>query len=700
MGFLFVKSAKIDTKPQYTGLQIQTASNALPVPILFGTNIIAPNIIWYDNFKTIKKEEKQGGKGGGSVTSVSYSYSADVMLGLCEGPINGMGRVWVDKSEKTIAEEGWEVFAGNNPQDVWPYLKTTKALAYNGLAYLAEANFPLGDTASLGNHNFETKGLLSGSLTGVVNADDADVALLIEQFLSNDQFGTYFPSAYIDQYTLKGGTNTYALQCFCKAMGFGLSPSITGQETAATIIERWLELVHATVIWSDGVLKFIPYSEDNVTGNGFTWLARTAPLYDLTDDDYVDRGSDDPVKISRIDVARADNIIRLEINDRTNRYIKTPVESRDESAIQLFGQRVGSTVQANEVCVTAMAALSGQLMLQRRLYIRNNYRFTLSWEYCLLEPMDVVTLTDSKLGLNKLAVRIVSIEEGETGHLDVIAEDLVLGLSQPTVYSKQSVVNVPINTNATTVNVNTPLIFEAPLELTNGVAQIWVGASGVSGNLNWGGCEVWVSTDNATYQQLGTVESRANQGVLTAALADYTGANPDNTNTASVNLAMSAGALLSTSSGDAQAGVTRCVIDNELFSYTVATLTSPNNYNLTGLWRGQNGTAHAAHANGAAFCRLDDNVAKIDLPPAYIGKLLYIKFVSFNVFGQGMQDISTLTPYQFTPIGLAGGFNNALLNRLAAGQPTDLGSTTTTSGGANLGSTTGTATATINLGAI
>ena len=38
--------------PDYTGLQIQTAVNALPVPIVWGESKLAPNVIWYNNFQT------------------------------------------------------------------------------------------------------------------------------------------------------------------------------------------------------------------------------------------------------------------------------------------------------------------------------------------------------------------------------------------------------------------------------------------------------------------------------------------------------------------------------------------------------------------------------------------------------------------------------------------------------------------------
>lgn len=158
--------------------------------------------------------------------------------------------------------------------------------------------------------------------------------------------------------------------------------------------------------------------------------------------------------------------------------------------------------------------------------------------------------------------------------------------------------------------------------------------------------------------------------------------------------------MLSTTGEEALSGFTKFVVNGELMSYTTANLTATSQYDLTGLYRGQDNSTISAHANGSPFCRLDDAIAKIDLPAAYIGRTLYIKLVSFNPFGQGLQDISVVTPYTFTPVGASYGFNNALLNRLASGQPTDLGTLASTEGGCDLGNLTPPETAAVNLGSI
>ena len=83
----------------------------------------------------------------------------------------------------------------------------------------------------------------------------------------------------------------------------------------------------------------------------------------------------------------------------------TPVEARDQSQIELYGARVGSTIQAHEICDEInVGPIVAQTILQRQLYVRAHFAFKLSWEYCLLDPMDVVTISDANLGLSAYPV--------------------------------------------------------------------------------------------------------------------------------------------------------------------------------------------------------------------------------------------------------------------------------------------------------
>ncbi len=679
--------------PDYTGLQLQTSSNAIPITIVWGINQIAPNIIWNDDFAAIPQytSGSSGGKGGGGsgATVSSYNYQTAIMLGLCEGPITAIGTIWQGQSTYSLADLGWSAFLGTNSQTAWGYLASQHAdevLTYPGLAYVASPNFSLGSGASLSVSYVEVYGPLYES--AVINAHDADPALVIQDFLTNAQYGVGFPPASIDATTLLGGSGGASYQAYCMAAGLALSPALTNQEAANSILSRWLQLTNTAAIWSDGKLKFIPYGDSAITGTLYaggsvTFVPNLMPVYSLTDDDFVGQDGTDPVQVSRSDAYAASNWQSVEYLDRGNAYAATPATAFDQNAIDLYGLRIASTVIGHEVCDASIAATMAQLILQRGLYIRNSYTFKLSWEYCLLEPMDLIDITDIGLGLNATTVRITEIEEDESGLLSVTAEEFPAGTATTIAYPTQTSSGNTIDRNIAPDAIHAPLIFEPPAALTTGgQAEVWIGASGGpsgSADPNWGGAIVWISADNVSYASVGIMTAPARQAFLTAPLAfaaGQSGSSPpftmiDGVNTLSVSLAESGGALSSTTLQGAENAGTLAIVGSELLAFETATLTAPNAYALSGLARGLYGSTPAAHASGAAFTRLDEAIFKYQLPALYIGQTFYLKLQSFNVFGNAVQDLSSCVAYPYTPVG--SGRVGPVAQALAVGTNLDCG---------------------------
>jgi|GEM_PF-705386 len=679
-------SAPSNTTPDYTGLQIQTAVSTLPVPIVWGTTKIAPNLIWYENFRI--HQGGSGGKGGifgGGGNQSQTSYSADVILALCEGPIAGIRQIWRGQSLFTLAQLGLSLFVGTTPQAVWsgfsgefffegailefspPY--PAEALAYQGTAYVAALNYQLTSSATLDNHNFEVKGLRW--ITGwdrssyPENGFDADPALIIDDFLTSTQFGVGFPSASIDATTLftQGGGNDASLQTWCRANGLSLSPALTSQEPAASILARWLQLINVAAVWSNGTLRFIPYGDQTVTGNGITFVPGVTPIYNLTDDDFIVESGADPLEVSVSDLYQAYNVLRVECADRNNQYALTTVEARDQNAIEYLaaatgaaGVRLAPTVTAHEICDTNIALISAQLQLQRGLYIRNTYKFRLSWEYCLLDPMDLVTVTDTILGLNNTAVRITDIEEDDNGYLEVAAEEFPQGVASAVLYATASATSNPVNRNAGVGSVNTPILFEPTDELGGGL-QIWAALS--NANSLYGGCNVLVATGaDGPYGWVGTLNHNSMMGVTTAdlpAVAD----NPvsttlDSLNTLAVDLTQSNGVLAAASPADIAALDNPCYVGGEIICFGASALTATSNYSLSNLARGTYGseTSIADHPAGTPFARLD-NVFKYPFGQGQIGQTLYFKFQSFNAWGGGVQSLADCAAYPYVVTGSA-----------------------------------------------
>lgn len=619
-------------------LQVQQSSQGLTLPVIYGRTRVAGNLIWYGDFVTIenKTTTQQGGKGGGGVKQVdiAYTYEAAVMLALCEGEIQGVGRIWRDKEKfDSLAQLRLTLMRGGDEQPLWTHLAQAKhtgqALNYSGTAYLCSPNYELTKSAQIYQHNFEVIGKLGYS----GNIPDANPRDIIRDLLTNQRYGCGFPVDSI------GDTDRYSN--YCRAVGIFLSPAYTEQGEAQRNISELLEQTNSAAVFSQGRLKIVPYGDGNYSGNGAAYVADNKALYDLTDDDFIVSGAEDPVSVERKTNADAFNQIQVEYLDRDNDYNVAIAEVKDQANIEQYGLRPKEAVKMHGICDGKVAQKVAQQLLQRALYVRNEYEFKLGWKYCLLEPMDIVTLTDAGLGLNKTPVRITEIEEDEEGVLSVKAEDYPIGVYTTSEYPTQPSLGYSADYNVSPGNAHAPVIFEAPLQLTGGEPQIWMATAG--GDM-WGGAEVWVSTDGDSYTRVGAVNHKARFGSLTAALPS--GAVFDRTNTLSVEI--SAGQMTGGTEQDSRDLLTLCYVDGEFLAYANAELKGVGRYTLGNLTRGAYGSAIDSHAAGSKFARIDEALFKYAVPRNWIGRTVWVKLVSYNVFSGGIQDLASVPAYSYT----------------------------------------------------
>lgn len=619
-------------------LQVQQSSQGLTLPVIYGRTRVAGNLIWYGDFVTIenKTTTQQGGKGGGGVKQVdiAYTYEAAVMLALCEGEIQGVGRIWRDKEKfDSLAQLRLTLMRGGDEQPLWTLLAQAKhqnqALNYSGTAYLCSPNYELTKSAQIYQHNFEVIGKLGYS----GNIPDANPREIIRDLLTNQRYGCGFPVDSI------GDTDRYSN--YCRAVGIFLSPAYTEQGEAQRNISELLEQTNSAAVFSQGRLKIVPYGDGNYSGNGAVYVADNKAIYDLTDDDFIVSGAEDPVNVERKTNADAFNQIQVEYLDRDNDYNVAIAEVKDQANIEQYGLRPKDAVKMHGICNGKVAQKVAQQLLQRALYVRNEYEFKLGWKYCLLEPMDIVTLTDAGLGLDKTPVRITEIEEDEEGVLSVKAEDYPLGVHTVSEYPTQPSLGYSADYNVSPGNAHAPVIFEAPLQLTGGEPQIWMATAG--GDM-WGGAEVWVSTDGDSYTRVGAVNHKARFGSLTAALPN--GAVFDRTNTLSVEI--SAGQITGGTEQDSRDLLTLCYVDGEFLAYANAELKGVGRYTLGNLTRGAYGSAIDTHAAGSKFARIDEALFKYAVPRNWIGRTVWVKLVSYNVFSGGIQDLASVPAYSYT----------------------------------------------------
>lgn len=629
--------------PRIGALRIQQSAYGLVIPIVWGRTRIAGNLIWYGDFASIGHTETQssGGKGGGGATSshTSYTYQTAAAFGLCEGQINDIGTVWSGKQKTSLGALGLTLFLGATPQTPWGYLSTyhpSEALAYQATAYVAGV-LQLGDSAALPNLSFEVLGLRSYQLDQIFDVNPSDI---ISDFLTHSSFGAGFPPTKLASLT--------QFSDYCAANGIFLSPALTEQRPAHQHLEDMLQAAHAAAVWSEGKLKILPFGDTAISGNGATYVPDITPRYDLTDDDFLASGGDDPVIVTRKTVADAFNQVQIEYLDRLNDYNPSVLELKDQANVEAFGLRPMPPLKMYAITERSVAEKIAPLILQRALYIRNEYEFRLGWRFCLLEPMDIVTLTDAGLGLDLFQVRIMEVEEDEEGELRILAEDFPFGIAHPPQIVTQAAGGYAVNYNVAPGAANRPVIFEPPIALS-GQPEIWLAASGGAA---WGGAEVWVSIDDTTYKRVGEINGRARHGVLGAALP--IGDALDMTNAIRVDLTISNGQLVGGTADDRDLFNTLCYADGELIGYRDAELRSANVYDLSSLRRGAYGTSITAHDTGMPFVRCDAGIFRYAYDSSLIGRPLYIKLRSFNLHHAAHEDLSAIEPVVYDITGQIG----------------------------------------------
>ncbi|MDE0924445.1 baseplate multidomain protein megatron [Aurantimonas coralicida] len=134
--------------PRLTESRIMGADEGAGIPRVYGTARVAGQVIWATRFEEDSATERRGGKGGGpKVESTTYSYYGNVAVGLCEGPIAGIRRIWADGEEIDREQIVHRLYPGNETQAPDPLIEARQgagnAPAYRGLAYLVFERLPL-----------------------------------------------------------------------------------------------------------------------------------------------------------------------------------------------------------------------------------------------------------------------------------------------------------------------------------------------------------------------------------------------------------------------------------------------------------------------------------------------------------------------------------------------------------------------------
>lgn len=606
---------------------VNTAEYGAVVPEIIGTVRTAGNVIYYDDFTAHEhRETHKAGKGGRSKqVSITYTYTVAVILGLCEGPIAGIGKVWIGKNVHNYPADDIQLtsFDGKENQQPWAYTQgkhPEKALPYPGLAYMAGV-IDLGDSGSMPSYNFEVKGRLLETGDGI----DVNPADYIRYVL--DKIGKK------DMQII--GLDNY--RKYCKEADLLISsPPDEDAKAAREVVNEIAKLTNAYVFWSNDKLKIVPLA-DRPVGN---WAPDKTGIIDLTADDFLPQSGGALVTYKRKDSSAIYNQFPVEFINRANGYEKESVSYEFTEDIKNYGVRAASVTNAHYIYTKERAVKIAEQLARNNKYERTQYTFKLDWSLCRLEVGDLVRLTDENSGIYEQVAVINGITEGTDGCLTVTAISRAPGDYPAAKYNVHANDRPYIDYNKTAPD-TVPIIFQPPADLTSDGLELWIAAKGKADG--WGGCTVYVSDDNTNYRTVGQIAGSARCGKLMQPLSPIPNHPSGNQAIVTCN-----DQLLSGTSQDAERKNTLCWIDGECMSYINANLRSNGAWLLTGLYRGQCNTTVRMHAKDTDFVRLDNSVFKVPFAKDDIGKKIYLKFCSYNIFGAGNQDLSEVKAYEYT----------------------------------------------------
>jgi hypothetical protein len=166
-GALFDAALQPQASPRYSiGPRLKSmdgiaSTEGAAIPRVFGRARIGGQMIWATRFleqASVSFDSSSGnrGKGGGGGTvanvDVTYSYYANFAIGLCEGPIAFVRRIFADGNELDMTTLPIRVYKGDEEQLADPLIVAKEgaenAPAYRGLAYVVFEQLPL---AQFGN---------------------------------------------------------------------------------------------------------------------------------------------------------------------------------------------------------------------------------------------------------------------------------------------------------------------------------------------------------------------------------------------------------------------------------------------------------------------------------------------------------------------------------------------------------------------
>jgi hypothetical protein len=141
--------------PRLSDLHVTASTEGAAIPRVYGRARIGGQVIWATNLEEVVSDASSsssgGGKGGRSSSSngSNYTYFANFAVGLCEGVISNLTRVWADGKELDLSKFTTRLYTGTDTQTTDALIEAKQGSdtspAFRGLAYIVFERMPLAE---------------------------------------------------------------------------------------------------------------------------------------------------------------------------------------------------------------------------------------------------------------------------------------------------------------------------------------------------------------------------------------------------------------------------------------------------------------------------------------------------------------------------------------------------------------------------
>lgn len=264
---------------------------------------------------------------------------------------------------------------------------------------------------------------------------DVSPADIVVDIVTHTRLGLGLSSGIIDSSVTGAGATSF--RTYCDAAGLRLSMLVDSQQSALEVLSTLLAATNSDAVWSSALLKIVPLGDQPITSPAFgstSYVPVVTPVYSFTPDDFLDKNI--PVDVQQRSPADTFNACPVSYIDRSNDYEQLTIEYQDQSDIDARGLvRASVTDLPGIVFPTgAQAAMLSLILAQRSINNVNTYTFKVGWRYVLVEPTDIIAITEPAIGLVAQLLRVTQISETPDGAIQITAEDYQPGAQAATGY--------------------------------------------------------------------------------------------------------------------------------------------------------------------------------------------------------------------------------------------------------------------------